>query len=81
MRPIPYPQLVLTSSGGRQITCGWQAGGSHPTGMLSCSFKFHRHNCLTSIQLLPDFAALISFDKLPVSDIAHLSKLSSLFLL
>ena len=28
------PQLV-TSSGGQQNVYGWQAGGTHPTGMLS----------------------------------------------
>ena len=28
--------LVLTSSGGYQNMNGWQAGGTHPTGMLSC---------------------------------------------
>ena len=27
--------MVLTSSGGHQNTYVWQAGGTHPTGMLS----------------------------------------------
>ena len=36
MGPIPYtPQQLLTSSGGHRITYGLQAGGTHPTGMLS----------------------------------------------
>ena len=30
-----YPP-VLTSSGGQQNTYSWQAGGTHPTEMLSC---------------------------------------------
>ena len=30
------PPLVLTPSGSHQNTYGWQAGGTHPTGMLSC---------------------------------------------
>ena len=30
-----YP--VLTPSDGQKNTYGWQAGGTHPTGMLSCS--------------------------------------------
>ena len=33
-----YSQLLLTSSGGHQNTYGYQAGGKHPTGMLSWSF-------------------------------------------
>ena len=28
--------MVLKSSGGHRITYGWQAGGTHPAGMLSC---------------------------------------------
>ena len=28
--------LVLTPSGGHQNRCSLQAGGTHPTGMLSC---------------------------------------------
>ena len=31
--PTPSPP-VLTPSGGKQNTYGWQAGGSHLTGML-----------------------------------------------
>ena len=27
---------VLTPSGGHQNTYGWQADGTHPTGMFSC---------------------------------------------
>ena len=34
VHPIPPP--VLTASGGHQNTYGWQAGGTYPTGMLSC---------------------------------------------
>ena len=30
-----YPG-VLTPSGGHQNMYSWQAGGTHPTGMLSC---------------------------------------------
>ena len=42
---LPHPYSVLTSSGGHQITCGWQQGGTHPTGMLSCLFfKQIMHN-------------------------------------
>ena len=33
---LGYPPLVLTPSGGHQNTYGWQVGGMHPTGMLSC---------------------------------------------
>ena len=28
--------MVLTPSGGHRNTYGWQAGGTHPTEMLSC---------------------------------------------
>ena len=28
--------ILSTISGGRRNTYGWQAGGTHPTGMLSC---------------------------------------------
>ena len=28
--------MVLTLSGGHRNTYGWQAGGTHPTEMLSC---------------------------------------------
>ena len=31
-----HPPPALTPSGGHQNTYGWQAGGTHPTGMLSC---------------------------------------------
>ena len=31
----PLPTLLI-SSGGHQNMYGWQAGGTHPTGMLSC---------------------------------------------
>ena len=34
----PYPQL-LTPSGGCH-TYGWQASGTHPTGMHSCLYLF-----------------------------------------
>ena len=34
--PTPSPP-VLTSNDGYRKTYGWQAGGAHPTGMLSCS--------------------------------------------
>ena len=33
---IYNPPLVLTPSGGHHNTYSWQAGGMHPTGMLSC---------------------------------------------
>ena len=37
MRPSgPYQQPALTPSGGHQDTYGWQAGGKHSNGMLSC---------------------------------------------
>ena len=32
--------ILSTISGGRRNTYGWQAGGTHPTGMLSCCTKF-----------------------------------------
>ena len=35
-RPYGIPPLLLTPSGGHQNTHGWQVGGTHPTGMLSC---------------------------------------------
>ena len=31
-----YSPLLLTPSGGHQNMYGWQAGGTHPTEMLSC---------------------------------------------
>ena len=32
-----YVSVILsTISGGHRKTYGWQAGGTHPTGMLSC---------------------------------------------
>ena len=31
--------ILSTISGGRQNMYGWQAGGTHPTGMLSCLEK------------------------------------------
>ena len=34
--PPPTNPLVLVSSGGHRNTYGWQAGGTHPTGMMSC---------------------------------------------
>ena len=36
LEDLPPPPFILTSSGGYQNTYGWQAGGTHPTGMLSC---------------------------------------------
>ena len=36
--PPPLPP-VLTSSGGHWNMYSWQAGGTHPTGMLSCSLR------------------------------------------
>ena len=33
--PTLHP-LALTPSAGHQNTCGWQAGGTHPTGIISC---------------------------------------------
>ena len=38
--PPPPPQPVLTSGDGHQNTYGWQAGGTHPTGVVSCSKYF-----------------------------------------
>ena len=35
VNPYLHP-MVLTSSGGHRKMYGWQAGGTHPTGMLSC---------------------------------------------
>ena len=35
----PTPPPVLISSGGHWNTYSWQAGGTHPTGMLSCITK------------------------------------------
>ena len=37
--PTPTPEHETwhtPPSGGHQNTCGWQAGGMHPTGMLTC---------------------------------------------
>ena len=31
-----YPPPVLTPNGNYHNTYDWQAGGTHPTGMLSC---------------------------------------------
>ena len=37
LRPgIPIRPLLLAPSGGHQNMYGWQVGGTHPTGMLSC---------------------------------------------
>ena len=35
VNPYLHP-MVLTSSGGHRNMYDWQAGGTHPTGMLSC---------------------------------------------
>ena len=32
--------ILSTISGGRRNTYGWQAGGTHPTGMLSCDIIY-----------------------------------------
>ena len=37
-----YPLPVLTSSGGQWNKYVWQAGGTHPTGMLSCLYRIAR---------------------------------------
>ena len=34
--PPPQPPSVLTSSGSHQKTNSWEAGGTHPSGMLFC---------------------------------------------
>ena len=34
---IEYPPPVLTPSGSHHNTYGWKAGGTHPTGIFSCS--------------------------------------------
>ena len=34
------PPPVPTPSGGHQNTYGWQAGGTHPTGMFNCLMIF-----------------------------------------
>ena len=39
--PLPLPKLVPTASGGHRNTYGWQTGGTHPTGMPSCSSIFY----------------------------------------
>ena len=36
-------RILSTISGGRRNTYGWQAGGTHPTGMLSC------YKCLNAL--------------------------------
>ena len=35
----PLPTLLI-SSGGHQNMYGWQVGGTHSTGMLSCCYYF-----------------------------------------
>ena len=51
--------MVLTSSGGHLNTYGWQAGGTHPTRMLSC---YEGHWEVTGIPTLPNcFAPLLTF--------------------
>ena len=44
--PTPPPKTVRTSSGIHRSTYGWQAGGTHPTGMHSCSVRCCRCCCL-----------------------------------
>ena len=34
--------ILSTISGGRRNTYGWQGGGTHPTGMLSCISMYFR---------------------------------------
>ena len=38
--PTSSPPLVVTPRSGHRSTYGKQAGGTHPTGMLSCSMLF-----------------------------------------
>ena len=38
---LEHPFPVLIPSGGHQNTYGWQAGGAHPPGMLSCHNYLH----------------------------------------
>ena len=49
MRTYPPPQLVLTSSGGYRNMYRWQAGGTHPSGILSWYFC---HRLLVTFILL-----------------------------
>ena len=42
-----YTPLVLTPSGSHQNIYGWKAGGTHPTGMLSCCCFFWYRELLT----------------------------------
>ena len=43
--------ILSTISGGRRNTYGWQAGGTHPTGMLSCisGWKYSSQLCVLGI--------------------------------
>ena len=36
------------SSGGHQITYSWQAGGTHPSEILSCFATFHNYKVAVS---------------------------------
>ena len=53
---ILYPPPALTPSGDHQNMCSWQAGGAHPTGMLSCLTMY-----LDLLSLLRVFGSLHSF--------------------
>ena len=55
----PYPPPVLTSSGGHWNTYSWQAGGMHPTGMLSCYNCYGITAIRTSIKIYNDILRTI----------------------
>ena len=68
--------MVLTSSGGHQNTYGWQAGGTHPTGMLSC-FSYYGYCCVlqndTCRSTLQQVIRLLNTNCRGINAVCHLS--------
>ena len=54
------PPSVLTPNGSYQNTCGWQSGGTHPTGMLSWFFlTFSAKFCCFFVVLVHIFSIFV----------------------
>ena len=67
----PLPPPLLTPSCNHQNVCGWQVGGTHPTGMPSCSniifvwFKWEIFDCSHLAYILLDVKIIFSSIKVP----------------
>ena len=59
------PPLVLTS--GDRRTYGWQAGGTHPTGMLCCLNKWSVYNCDHLLSTISNYQTLTTILQTPVA--------------